>query len=67
MTVELRTFMPTSITVVDISKSISPDVLAAEALAKMETSCITTLVVEDNDKNVCGVIHLHDLLRAGAV
>jgi high-affinity K+ transport system ATPase subunit B len=33
----------------------------------METSCITTLVVEDNDKNVCGVIHLHDLLRAGVV
>ena len=48
-------------------KTISPDVLAAEALAKMETSCITTLVVEDNDKNVCGVIHLHDLLRAGVV
>jgi arabinose-5-phosphate isomerase len=48
-------------------KTISPDVLAAEALAKMETSSITTLVVEDNNKNVCGVIHLHDLLRAGVV
>jgi arabinose-5-phosphate isomerase len=46
-------------------KTISPGVLAAEALGKMESSSITALIVEDSNQNICGVIHLHDILRAG--
>jgi arabinose-5-phosphate isomerase len=40
--------------------------LASAALARMEEHSITQLVVVDSDKPV-GVVHLHDLLRAGVV
>jgi arabinose-5-phosphate isomerase len=46
-------------------KTVTPDVLAAEALRVMEERKITTLVVVDHDAHPIGVIHLHDLLRAG--
>jgi arabinose-5-phosphate isomerase len=46
-------------------KTVTPDVLAAEALRVMEESKITTLVVVDHDARPIGVINLHDLLRAG--
>ena len=48
-------------------KAISPDALAAEALARMEKHSITALLVSDNpeSKNLLGIIHLHDLLKAG--
>ncbi len=45
-------------------KTIHPDLLAAEALSIMEASTITALVVED-DKQARGVVHMHDLLKAG--
>ena len=44
--------------------TISKDSLAAEALQIMEQHKITSLVVIENKKPI-GVIHMHDLLRAG--
>jgi arabinose-5-phosphate isomerase len=46
-------------------KTIAPAALAAEALAHMERYAITSLVVADPRGSVVGVVHLHDLLRAG--
>jgi arabinose-5-phosphate isomerase len=46
-------------------KTIAPAALAAEALAQMERYAITSLVVADSGGVVVGVVHLHDLLRAG--
>tara|TARA_B110000037_G_scaffold211876_1_gene263956 strand:+ start:107 stop:1072 length:966 start_codon:yes stop_codon:yes gene_type:complete len=48
-------------------KTIHQDMLAAEALTIMENSTITALVVEDDNHNPAGVVHLHDILRAGVV
>ena len=48
-------------------KTIHQDMLAAEALTIMENSTITALVVEDDNHNPEGVVHLHDILRAGVV
>ena len=44
-------------------KTIASNSLASEAL-KLMSSKISTLIVTDADKPV-GIIHLHDLLRAG--
>ncbi len=46
-------------------KTISPDSLAAEALAIMEEKLITSLVVSKQGDDIVGVVHLHDLLKAG--
>lgn len=46
-------------------KTIEPGALAAEALYRMETAQITALVVVNEAHEVVGVIHMHDLLRAG--
>lgn len=43
------------------------DDLAAAAVGTMERHGIMALPVLDNDSRVVGVVHLHDLLRAGAV
>jgi arabinose-5-phosphate isomerase len=43
-------------------KSISPEVLASEALELMEQYLITVLPIVDNEKQVLGIVHLHDLL-----
>ena len=50
-------------------KAISPEALAAEALARMEKHSITALLVCDDpvSKKLLGIIHLHDLLKAGVV
>jgi arabinose-5-phosphate isomerase len=49
-------------------KTIGADALAAEAVAIMERHAITSLfVVRDGARCPAGVIHLHDLLRAGVV
>ena len=45
-------------------KTISPSHLASEALEILNSSKITALMVEDADKPV-GIVHFHDLLRAG--
>lgn len=47
-------------------KRIGTDALAAEALQKMEQHSITSLFVMDGEK-VTGIVHLHDLLKAGVV
>ena len=45
-------------------KTVRPDQLASEALALLNASKITALIVVDKDKPV-GIVHFHDLLRAG--
>ncbi len=45
-------------------KTISPDLLASEALEILNASKITALIVTDSKKPV-GIVHLHDILRAG--
>ena len=45
-------------------QSTAPDVLAAEALQQMEARHITALPVLDGER-IAGIIHIHDLLRAG--
>lgn len=48
-------------------KTISQDLLAAEALRIMEDNKITALVVEGADRQPVGVLHMHDILRAGVM
>jgi arabinose-5-phosphate isomerase len=48
-------------------KTIPEDALALSALSIMERHAITALVVCDEDERPCGVLHLHDILRAGVV
>jgi arabinose-5-phosphate isomerase len=45
--------------------SISPTLLAAEALQVMELHKITVLLVVDEHQFPLGALHMHDLLRAG--
>jgi len=47
------------------NKTISLHALAAEALKIMEDNSISSLVVTNNDEKICGVLHLHQLIRAG--
>jgi arabinose-5-phosphate isomerase len=46
---------------------ISRDALAAEAVAVMEGASITCLLILDGASHPEGVVHLHDLLKAGVV
>ncbi len=46
-------------------KTITPDMLASEALAIMSQYKITSLIVLNNNHTVAGVVHMHDLLNAG--
>lgn len=46
-------------------KTISPTLLAIEALHIMETHKITSLLVVKNSLELVGIAHLHDLLNAG--
>jgi arabinose-5-phosphate isomerase len=48
-------------------KLITKDSLAAKALAIMEEYSITSLIVSDENKKPVGIIHMHDILRAGIV
>ena len=47
------------------SKTIEQNILAAEALNIMEDSSITSIVIVDQTQKPLGVVHLHDLLKAG--
>jgi arabinose-5-phosphate isomerase len=47
------------------AKSISPGMLAAEAMRIMEENRISSLVVLDDAGDIAGVLHLMHLLRAG--
>lgn len=46
-------------------KTISPDDMASKALAYMEKYSITSLAVCDENNVPTGLLHIHDLLRAG--
>ncbi|WP_345425958.1 KpsF/GutQ family sugar-phosphate isomerase [Halioxenophilus aromaticivorans] len=48
-------------------KTVDKDLLAVAALNLMEDNKITAAVVADEQGSVAGIIHLHDLLRAGVV
>ncbi len=48
-------------------KLVGPDELAAAAVFLMETHGIMALPVVDGDRRLLGIVHLHDLMRAGAV
>ncbi len=41
--------------------------LAAEALRRMEEYKITVLIVVDENKTPVGIIHMHDILKAGII
>lgn len=47
-------------------KTVQPDALAAGALRQMNSSAITNLFVVD-DNSIAGLLHIHDLLRAGVL
>ena len=48
-------------------KTTRPDELAAAAVGTMERSGVIVLPVVSDDGEIKGVVHLHDLMRAGAV
>ncbi|MDD4024071.1 MAG: CBS domain-containing protein, partial [Synergistales bacterium] len=47
-------------------RTIAPDRLAAEAMHAMEEKEISCLVVSE-DERIVGMIHIHELLKAGVV
>ena len=47
------------------SKTISADVLAAEAVNILEDNKITSLLVADDEGRLIGALNIHDLFRAG--
>ncbi len=48
-------------------KTAKMDELAAEALRRMEDYKITVLIITDESKKPIGIIHMHDILRAGVI
>jgi arabinose-5-phosphate isomerase len=46
-------------------RTVRPEMLAAEALHEMNTRTITALFVLDEAGRPIGILHIHDLLRAG--
>lgn len=48
-------------------KTINQNILAAEALNIMQQSSITAVIVENEKKQPVGVVHMHDILRAGVI
>ena len=59
-----------SITAKDIlslnPKTISPDVLAVEALDTLRNNDISQLIVAENGQYL-GILHIHDLIKEGIV
>ncbi len=47
--------------------AINKNILAAEALKIMEDKAITALIVENDKNRPVGVVHMHDILRAGVM
>jgi arabinose-5-phosphate isomerase len=48
-------------------KTVTPRMLAAEAVHVMETSRITSLLVVDESGTLIGALNVHDLFRAGVM
>ncbi len=65
-TIDLHQTKITDVMTVD-PKTIPENMLAAEALSIMENYKITTLVVVDTKEQPCGVLHMHDIIKAGVV
>jgi arabinose-5-phosphate isomerase len=49
------------------ARTASPDELAAAAVGTMERAGVMALPVLDESRRVIGMVHLHDLMRAGAI
>ncbi len=49
------------------SKNIPINSLAASALALMEAHRINALTVVDEKEKLCGILNMHDLLRARVI
>lgn len=47
--------------------AVSPDTLAAEALALLNARKVSVLLVVDAEQRPIGVVHMHDFLRAGVM
>jgi arabinose-5-phosphate isomerase len=47
-------------------QTIGPSALAAEALGLMNARAITSLLVVEAERPI-GILHIHDLLRAGVM
>jgi arabinose-5-phosphate isomerase len=48
-------------------KTVSPEMVAAEALSVMQTHKINALLVLNGERRVIGALNMHDLLRAGVL
>ncbi len=59
--------VPVSEVMTHTPKTATPDQLGASAVGIMERSGIMALPVVDERRRVVGMVHLHDLMRAGAV
>src|SRR5438876_5096775 len=59
--------MPVGAVMTKTPKSTTADELASAAVSLMERHGIMALPVLDSDKKVVGIVHLHDLMKAGAV
>ena len=47
--------------------TVTENILAAEAMKIMEDNSITVLLVENEDKMVVGIVHMHDLISKRVV
>jgi arabinose-5-phosphate isomerase len=59
--------MPVTKVMTRTPKTAAPDELAAAAVNTMERHGVIVLPVVDGGGAIVGVVHLHDLMRAGAV
>jgi arabinose-5-phosphate isomerase len=48
-------------------KVASPEELASAAVRRMEKHGVMALPVRDDDGRICGIVHLHDLMKSGIV
>jgi arabinose-5-phosphate isomerase len=48
-------------------KTIDGDELAAKALNLMESYAITSLIITNGERQPTGIVHLHDIIKAGVV
>ncbi|HLQ58510.1 MAG TPA: KpsF/GutQ family sugar-phosphate isomerase [Gemmatimonadales bacterium] len=59
--------MPVGDVMTKTPKATTAEQLASAAVSLMERHGIMALPVLDGDRNVVGIVHLHDLMKAGAV
>jgi arabinose-5-phosphate isomerase len=59
--------VPVGVVMTRTPKAATPDELAGAAVARMEQHGIMALPVLDGGRKVVGMVHLHDLMKAGAV